>query len=96
MIMPKGLHVLLVATLMSTAGQAADLEAGKRTAQSKCSQCHAAADWEGEDVASLESLISDIVASKVKHSKGRVELSVAEISNVAAFWGAAAKGKKNR
>lgn len=96
MIMPKGLRVLWVATLMCGASQGADLEAGRMTAQAKCSQCHAATDWEGEDVASLESLISDIVASKVKHSKGRIELSAAEISNVAAFWGNAARGKKNR
>ena len=94
--MPKGVRALLVATLVCAASQAADLEAGRKIAQSKCSQCHAAADWEGEDVASLESLISDIVASKVKHSKGRIELSTAEISNVAAFWGTAAKGKKSR
>jgi len=96
MIMPKGLRELLVATLACAASQAADLEAGKATAQAKCAQCHAATDWEGEDVASLESLIRDIVANKVKHSKGKIELSTSEISNIAAYWGSAGKGKRSK
>jgi mono/diheme cytochrome c family protein len=70
--------------------QAADAQAGRSAAQSKCSQCHDADDWEGEDAASLESLIRDIVAGKVKH-KGKLELTPEEISNIAAYWGA---GKK--
>lgn len=69
---------------------AADLQSGKSAAQAKCSQCHDADDWEGEDAASLESLIRDIVAGKVKH-KGRLELSPAEISNIAAYWGQGGK-----
>ena len=51
-------------------------------AQSKCGECHDADDWEGEDAASLESLIRDIVAGKVKH-KRKLELSPAEIANIA-------------
>jgi mono/diheme cytochrome c family protein len=65
---------------------AADAQAGRSVAQSKCSQCHDADDWEGEDAASLESLIRDIVAGKVKH-KSKVELGAAEIANIAAYWG---------
>ena len=60
---------------------------GRSAAQSKCAQCHDADDWEGEDAASLESLIRDIVAGKVKH-KGKLELTAAEIANIAAYWGA--------
>jgi cytochrome c553 len=84
--------VLTVAALCCASGvaQAADAQAGRSTAQSKCSQCHDADDWEGEDAASLESLIRDIVAGKVKH-KGRLELTPTEITNIAAYWGA---GKK--
>ena len=47
--------------------------------RASASQCHEADDWEGEDAASLESLIRDIVAGKVKH-KGKLELSPAEIA----------------
>jgi mono/diheme cytochrome c family protein len=84
--------VLTVAALFCASGavQAADAQAGRSAAQSKCSQCHDADDWEGEDAASLESLIRDIVAGKVKH-KGKLELTPAEISDIAAYWGA---GKK--
>jgi mono/diheme cytochrome c family protein len=81
-----------MAALLCASGavQAADALAGRSVAQSKCSQCHDADDWEGEDAASLESLIRDIVAGKVKH-KSKLELTPAEISNIAAYWGA---GKK--
>jgi hypothetical protein len=53
-------------------------------------ECHDADDWEGEDAASLESLIRDIVAGKVKH-KRKLELSAAEIANIAAYWGTGGK-----
>ncbi|MGH8175674.1 MAG: c-type cytochrome [Steroidobacter sp.] len=65
---------------------AADVNAGKATAQARCIDCHEADDWDGEDAASLESLIRDIVAGKVKH-KGKLQLSDAEIANIAAYWG---------
>jgi len=70
--------------------RAADVQAGRSAAQSKCAQCHDADDWEGEDAASLESLIRDIVAGKVKH-KGKLELSAEEIANIAAYWGRGGK-----
>jgi mono/diheme cytochrome c family protein len=91
--MPKEIQALLTLTASLAFGgvaQAADVLAGRSAAQSKCAQCHDADDWEGEDEASLESLIRDIVAGKVKH-KGKLELTPAEISNIAAYWGA---GKK--
>ena len=71
-----------------TGGGRAGRDAALRRASA--SQCHEADDWEGEDAASLESLIRDIVAGKVKH-KGKLELSGAEIANIAAYWG---QGKK--
>ena len=69
---------------------AADLVAGKAAAQGKCVACHEADDWDGEDAASLQSIIRDIVAGKVKH-KQKIQLSPAEIDNIAAYW---AQGKK--
>jgi mono/diheme cytochrome c family protein len=86
----KTLFAVLAACLASTAAQAADVQAGKAAAQAKCIQCHEADDWEGEDAASLESLIRDIVAGKVKH-KGKLELTPAEIANIAAYWGQGGK-----
>jgi cytochrome c553 len=90
--MSKVLSTVLVvlAGLAGSAAYGADLQAGKGAAQSKCAQCHDADDWEGEDAASLESLIRDIVAGKVKH-KVKLDLSAAEIANIAAYWG---QGKK--
>ena len=81
---------IVAACLAGAAAQAADVQAGKAAAQAKCVQCHEADDWEGEDAASLESLIRDIVAGKVKH-KGKLELSPAEIASIAAYWGQGGK-----
>ena len=91
--MARVLITLLLLALSGFAGAVAfgaDLQAGRSAAQSKCSQCHDADDWEGEDAASLESLIRDIVAGKVKH-KAKLELTAAEVANIAAYWAA---GKK--
>jgi len=69
---------------------AADADAGRATATARCIQCHEADDWDGEDAASLESLIRDIVAGKVKHRQ-KIELSAAEIANIAAYWAQSSK-----
>ena len=89
------LTVMAVAIVLFAAGgpaRAADVAAGKAAAQAKCSQCHDADDWDGEDAASLESLIRDIVAGKVKH-RGKLDLSSTEISDIAAYWGRGGKAK---
>jgi mono/diheme cytochrome c family protein len=91
--MSKVLSTLLALLASFGAGAvalAADAQAGRSVAQSKCAECHDADDWEGEDAASLESLIRDIVAGKVKH-KRKLELSPAEIGNIAAYWGQGGK-----
>lgn len=95
--MPKRLRTWVAATLLCTMVpvNAADLNAGRAAAEAKCAACHAASDWEGEDAASLESLIRDIVANKVKH-KGKVDLSPAEMSNIAAYWGTGGTAKRSR
>jgi cytochrome c len=77
-------------------GLAADVQAGKTVSQAKCVACHEADDWEGESTASLQSLISDIVAGKVKH-KGPLQLTPTEVADIAAYWGQSSqKGKKRR
>jgi mono/diheme cytochrome c family protein len=75
---------------LAASASAADVAAGRIAANAKCVECHEADDWEGESAASLESIIRDIVAGKVKH-KRKLELAPAEIANIAAYWGA---GKK--
>lgn len=90
--MSKDLITPLVAgvlALWTVSSNAADVVAGKTAAQ-KCVACHEADDWEGENAASLEALIRDIVAGKVKH-KNRLELSAAEIADIAAYWGTGGK-----
>ena len=83
------LAISIMAMSMPVLAQAADAQAG-RVASQKCIQCHEADDWEGEDAASLQSLINDIIAGKVKH-KTRIELTPAEVANIAAFWGSGGK-----
>jgi cytochrome c553 len=78
--------LMLCLSCISSGVWAADAEAGKVVAQAKCASCHEPKDWQGETTSSLESLIRDVVSGKVKHSKTRVELSDAEIANVAAYW----------
>jgi len=87
-------RTISMATMLSFAGitsaTAADATAGRIAASAKCVECHEADDWEGESATSLESIIRDIVAGKVKH-KRKLELTPAEIADIAAYWGA---GKK--
>ena len=87
--------ILALAPIDPLSSFGADVQAGKAAAQSKCLQCHEADDWEGESAASLESLIRDIVAGKVKH-KGALQLSAAEISDIAAYWGESSQKAKRR
>jgi mono/diheme cytochrome c family protein len=93
--MSKRVRAVLTA-LWCVSSPAADLEAGRVVAGIKCAQCHAATDWEGEDAAALEGLIRDIMDNKVKHNKGKIELSGVDISNVAAYWGNASNAKKSK
>lgn len=81
---------LATLTVVSGPAIAADVAAGRQAAQAKCGICHEADDWDGEDAASLQSLIKDIVAGKVKH-KTISQLSASEVEDIAAYWG---QGKK--
>ncbi len=80
----------MLAMAMLRVSEAADVAAGRVVANAKCIACHEADDWDGESAASLQSLIGDIVAGKVKH-KQKIELKPADIANVAAYW---SQGKK--
>jgi mono/diheme cytochrome c family protein len=85
LIMMRSPLLACVALLGVNNALAADIAAGKTVADRQCLECHEAADWEGEDAASLSSLIHDIVAGKVKH-KRPLQLSESDIANIAAYW----------
>ena len=95
--MRDSLVTLTAAAALYLSGPAlsADVEAGESAADAKCAQCHGAGDWEGEDAPSLEELIRDIVAGKVKH-KSEVDLSAHEIADIAAYWGQGDKRDQRR
>ncbi|HEY0939921.1 MAG TPA: hypothetical protein VGE08_07470 [Steroidobacter sp.] len=86
---------LVALGLSPLAAVAADVQAGKAVSQAKCIACHEADDWEGESAASLESLIRDIVAGKVKH-KQPLQLTPAEVADIAAYWGESSQQGKNK
>jgi mono/diheme cytochrome c family protein len=69
---------------------AADVEAGKAKVQQVCAECHEAADWKGKSAADLQAKIASVVAGKVKHPK-KLQLTDAEMADVAAYWAATAK-----
>jgi mono/diheme cytochrome c family protein len=76
---------VVAVAFVSVPSFAADVNAGRVAAQAKCVQCHEADDWQGESAASLASIMRDIVAGKVKH-KTKLDLTPAEIENIAAYW----------
>jgi mono/diheme cytochrome c family protein len=69
---------------------AADVEVGKAKVQQVCAECHEAADWKGKSEADLQAKITTVVAGKVKHPK-KLQLTDAEIADIAAYWAATAK-----
>lgn len=81
-----GLMVLLLSVAGVSGAHAADAAAGKVIADARCASCHVPKDWQGETSRSLEALIRDVVTGKVKHSKTKVELTDAQIADVAAYW----------
>jgi cytochrome c553 len=81
-----GICCVLGGMLLATNLWAGDAAAGKAVAQAKCAGCHQPADWKGETEASLQSLLRDVASGKVRHNKAKVELSDADIANVATYW----------
>lgn len=72
--------------------QAADVTAGKQKVDAVCAECHEPADWKDSSEAELQALIKDAVAGKVKHPK-KLQLSEADIANIAAYWASAGAAK---
>jgi len=81
----------LMMVAVATAGLAgyghaalADAAAGKATFDEICSECHEAADFEGEDVGEVTSTVKAIVAGEVKHKKA-LKLTDQQAADVAAY-----------
>jgi cytochrome c553 len=64
----------------------ADVEGGKAKVAQLCAECHRPSDWNGETQPALQSLIKDVVAGKVPHSKRAIKLTDQEIADIAAYW----------
>jgi mono/diheme cytochrome c family protein len=62
----------------------ADAAAGKATFNDICSECHEAADFEGENAADVTATIKKIVAGQMKHKKA-LKLTDQQAADVAAF-----------
>ena len=82
--MYRGAVVKLVLCVLTPAY--ADVEAGKAKVAQLCAECHRPSDWNGETQPALQSLIKDVVAGKVPHSKRAIKLTDQEIADIAAYW----------
>jgi cytochrome c553 len=80
------LALAMIVLSASTRVFAADVEAGKAKVAQMCAECHRPADWNGETPAALQSLIRDVVAGKIPHSKRALKLSDQDIADIAAYW----------
>jgi len=87
---------LLMTAALALAGRAgladpADVAAGKAKVDAVCAECHEAADWQGTGEAELAKLIDGVAKGTSKHPKKKVELTDADVANIAAYWASAAK-----
>jgi cytochrome c553 len=86
-------RVIVSCTLLMMSGIAAadtaDTDAGKAKVQAICSKCHETGDWKGQSAAQIQAKIQNVVAGKTKHPK-KLDLTDADIANVAAYWATAA------
>ena len=86
---------LLMAAALALAGQAgladaADVAGGKAKVDAICAECHEAADWQGTGEPELAKLIDGVAKGTTKHPK-KLQLTDADIANVAAYWASGAK-----
>lgn len=85
-------YLFAASLLVHAAGaNSADKAAGEALTK-RCAECHEPADWKGESAESLEALIKGVVTGQTKH-KVKLQLSDAEIADIAAFWSSAAQSK---
>jgi len=87
---------LLMTVALALAGEAgladaADVAAGKAKVDAICAECHEAADWQGSGEAELAKLIDGVAKGTSKHPKKKLELTDADVANIAAYWASAAK-----
>jgi mono/diheme cytochrome c family protein len=68
----------------------ADAAAAKKMFTDVCSECHEAADFEGEKAADVAATIKKISAGQMKHKKA-IKLSDQEAADMAAFMVGGAK-----
>jgi mono/diheme cytochrome c family protein len=69
---------------------AADAAAGKAKVDAICAECHEAADFQGTSEADLAKLIDGVAKGTTKHAK-KLELTDADVANIAAYWASGAK-----
>jgi mono/diheme cytochrome c family protein len=85
---------LLTAGAWSTvsAAGAGDAQAGKAFVGQNCGSCHDGmmSMWQGKSAADIEGLMHQVVAGKVPHPK-KLELTDAQMADIAAYWASAAK-----
>jgi mono/diheme cytochrome c family protein len=89
--MSRRMTVFAVAAVLvfcTEVAAAADPAAGKAEVDKVCSACHESADWKGKSAGQIETQIKGVVAGKTKHPK-KLDLSDAQIADVAAFWASA-------
>jgi mono/diheme cytochrome c family protein len=63
---------------------AADSDAGQKTFQGPCADCHKLKSYAGKSDAKLETKIHGIIAGTTKHPK-KLTLTDADVANVAAY-----------
>lgn len=68
----------------------AALADGKATFDNICSECHEAADFEGEPAGDLQETIGQIVNGEIKHKK-KLTLTDDQVAEIASFLAAGGK-----
>lgn len=89
-----GAAVALLAAGAWSAARAADpgdAQAGKAIVGQSCGACHDGmmSMWQGKSPADIDGLIHQVVAGKMPHPK-KLELTDAQMADVAAYWAGAA------
>jgi mono/diheme cytochrome c family protein len=68
----------------------ADAAAGRSTFKVECAQCHAVADFQGEDPRELATTLTQIASGQKKHKKP-LQLTNQQISDLASYMAAGYK-----
>jgi mono/diheme cytochrome c family protein len=68
----------------------ADVAAGKARFNAICAECHDSADFEGEDLRSLEATLKRISSGEIRHKK-TLTLSDRDVADIAAYMASGGK-----